>query len=113
MAQKITAQLRVTHRYVDECSHLDKWGKTFTFKLLEGRMTREGKDYTDAGTMAYRAIGSKTADQKQQAQALRDTFNYHGCTHEHDCCGCISRTARVRKVKPGIFSIRVTGSRNY
>lgn len=115
MANKIQAHLRLTHRYVDEYGHLDQWDTlhTMEFKMLGGRDVRVGNGYDDLGSKRHRVIGSKKLDQNKQAQALRDTLSYHGCSHSYDCCGCSSRSARVTKVKPGIFSVLLSISRNY
>lgn len=113
MAQKITARLRITNRYVDACRHMDEWGDRFTFKLLAGKRVDEGNGFDDLGSARFRVIGSKTADQDKQAMALRQSYSHYGCTHEYDCCGCISTSARVTKVKRGVFSMLLSHSRNY
>ena len=113
MAINIWARLRLTHRYIDDYSHMDKWGKHFGFKVLGGKVIEQGNGYDYLGAIKHRIIGSKTLDQDAQAQALRDYFSHHGCSHEWDCCGCTSQTARVRRIKPGIFSMLISTSRNY
>lgn len=113
MASNIIATIRMTRHYVDSCSHLDKWGREYRFKMLQGRQIRPPDGYDDGGSCLVRVIGSKTLNQDAQANALRDTLGYGGCAHEHDCCGCKSVHAQVTKVKRGIFSVLLRTSYNY
>lgn len=112
MAFTFTAAPRLTHRYVGTYSHLDKWGAPMRFKALEPKVIDPGNDYDDAGSILIRVIGDKKADQRLQAIALTQELTRYGCAHEYDCCGCISTSARVRHVRPGIFSVLLRSTRN-
>lgn len=117
--QKVEVQVRLTHKYVDEWSHLDEWsnldkgGQTFTVKLLGGKCVQPPKGYDDGGGYRYRVIGPKNVDQKALQRAITHTFNKWGCSHEHDCCGCLLTSARVDRVKRGIFTMLLRHSYNY
>ena len=113
MAQKITADVRLTHSYIDQYSHLDQWETGFKFKVLGGVQVEEGNGYDYLGAVKHRVTGSKSLNQDKQVRALRDYFSHHGCSHERDCCGCVSTRTKVTKVKPGIFSVLISQSRNY
>jgi len=113
MAFTFTASVRLTSRYVGTHLHLDQWGPPMRFKALEPKVVDAGNGYDEAETSLIRVIGDKKADQRLQAKALTHELTSHGCAHEYDCCGCISTSARVRRVRPGIFSVLLHSSRNY
>lgn len=113
MALTIRAAARRTHKYRDGWASLDDWSESHQFKMLGGCVVREGNGIDDEGAILHRVIGSKTVDQELQARALHDTLSGSNCRHDFDCCGCRSTWARVRRVKPGIFSVLITTSRNY
>lgn len=113
MPYTIYAAPRLTWRYRDGWAHEDQWGNPQRFKVLAPRVTRHAEEYDEVDTVLYRVIGDKRADQKLQAKALNDYFSGSSCRHEYDCCGCVSTYASVRRVKPGIFSVLVSGTRNY
>jgi hypothetical protein len=113
MPHTFFASIRMTHRYVGTYSHLDQWGSPMRFKALEPKVIDQGNDYDDAGSVLIRVIGDKKADQRLQAKALTHELTRYGCSHEYDCCGCISTSARVRHVRPGIFSVLLRSTRNY
>jgi hypothetical protein len=113
MAHHFTAETRLTHGYISGYSHLDAWGERFEFKALASKQVREPDGYDNGGQHRLRVIGSKTKSQTKQVQALRDHYEYSGCHHEHDCCGCASTYASVTPVKRGIFSVLLTVSYNY
>lgn len=113
MAHKFTAQERLTHTYVDSCSHLDQWGDDFTFTEYPSQPVSNGNGYDDRGSIRFLVKGDEEIDQQRQQRVLRDHYSYGGCTHEYDCCGCASVSAYVTPVKPGLFSVLLNESRNY
>ena len=114
MVTTFAASPRLTHGYRDGWDHLDTWGEELRFKLLgAGRVTRAPVGYDDGGTVLYHVVGSKRADSQTQIRALYSTFGGSQCRHEHDCCGCASISARVRQVRPGLFTVHCRTSYNY
>lgn len=112
MSTQLIASARRTYKYRDGWSHMDEWGKPLKFKILGGRITRLAEQYDEVDTYVFRAIGDKRGDQAEQAQALRDTYSGSGCRHDYDCCGCVTRYATVRRLRPGVFFVRLSGYRN-
>lgn len=113
MSAVLFASARRTYHYRDAWDRLDLWGEPLRFKTLGGRVTRQAEQYDEVDTFVFRAIGDKRGDQAEQAQALRDTLSGSNCSHEHDCCGCTTYRASVRRLRPGVFFVRVTGYRNF
>lgn len=91
---------RLSHKYVDNFSHLDNWGDALRFKFLAPRLIEEGNGYDEGATVRQRIIGSKHADQALQMQTLLDNLRRSGCAHEYDCCGCPITRATIRPVRP-------------
>lgn len=112
MAIKMTVQVRLTDRYVDTCSHMDSWGQRFEVKVLQPRLLPQRHD-EDEGSYIMRVIGPKNVNQKLLKQAISNSMNRHGCTHTYDCCGCLSISAAVTKMRKGVFSVHTSHSRNY
>lgn len=113
MATKFTAEVRLTHTYIDDYSHMDKWGQAFKFKALASKVVDEGNGYDETGNELIRVIGDKKADQELQARTLASHYSHYGCTHQYDCCGCHGQSASVRKVKRGVFSVFIHHYRDY
>lgn len=114
MAMIVFMQRRLTHNYVDSCSHLDRWGsEKFQFKLLANRPVKVLEDLEGGGVVYTRVIGSKKLDQGLQAEILQDNLSHHGCHHTYDCCGCLSISATVKCLKKGVFGVTRYYSYNY
>lgn len=113
MAEITYFRPRLTHKYISQYDHLDEWGDPMRFKILGRKFVEEGNGYDYLGAYRMRVIGSKKLDQDLQAQAIAQNMGYSGCTHEYDCCGCHSVSARVKKVRRGVFSVLISTSRNY
>jgi hypothetical protein len=79
---------------------MDEWRKIGTLEAVAGgALTDEptpedGYDDGSRGTTFAHIVkvkrDNKRVTDKDVRQALRDTFTYSYCTHEHDCCGCRS-----------------------
>lgn len=104
---------RVTRNYRDGWKYLDHEEFVGNVRVTPPRLVREpdAEDFGDEGTYIMHA---RTAPGSPNIrEALHDTFSGTNCRHEYDCCGCIFRHARVRKVGPRDYVIRQTVSRNY
>lgn len=116
MAHTIHLETRQTHRYVGTHRRFDHWEHVGTARVLPPKLVREPRDeeaYYDEGTYLMHARAPTGQNPALTAQALRDHFSSWGCSHEHDCCGCRSSQARVRRLGPRDFAVFVDYSRNY
>jgi hypothetical protein len=113
MASIIHLETRETHRYVGTCSHMDRWQHVGRAKVLPARLVREGNGHDDCGTYLMTAKIPAGQDPAASKRALADHFTRWGCSHEYDCCGCVSTMADVRQVTPRTFIVAVSYSRNY
>ena len=113
MPRTFTAEVRLTHTYIDQYSHLDQWGEPYTFTEYTPKRVSEGNGYDDRGKVKFLVKGNSHLDSDPQMKALRSYYGYSGCTHEYDCCGCASVSASVSKVRPGLFSVLLHETRNY
>lgn len=109
--QTVHVYQRLTNRYVDSYRHLDRSKFLGTVKITPPRLVREANDYDDGGT--YLLHARAPAGSPNLTHALRDTLSHHGCSHEYDCCGCRSVSARVRKVSARDYVIVQSVSFNY
>jgi hypothetical protein len=93
--QKVTLELRLTHRYVGTWSHLDEWDAAGTAVLTPPKWVREPEDFDDGGEYVRWATIPRGQPLAASARALEDSLSKRGCSHEWDCCGCASYTTRV------------------
>lgn len=113
MSKIIHLERRTSHRYVGTYQHLDSWVDVGKAKVLAPRKVEDGNGYDEVGTYLLRAIIPAGQDAEQSRRALQDHFTSEGCSHDYDCCGCLSTRAHARQVASRAFSIRVRYSRNY
>lgn len=117
MARITHIRPRETHRYVDSCSHLDQWGDDIRIKVLGGKRGFDedaGRDMAYNGWTSFRVvIKTPGVEEEVVAKALRDTFNFRGCSCIHDCCGCPSAHADIRRVGRNEYFIHQEHHRNY
>lgn len=103
---------RLTHKYRDGWDYLDQSEYLCTAKVTPWRMVREPDDYSDGGTyIAHATVPAGTSG--KIIDALRDTFSRCDCRHEHDCCGCASRYAEVRRVSRNRYVVKQSITYNY
>ena len=86
---------RETSTYRDGWAGLDSWAHIGTAKLLQQRMTREPEGYDDGGAYLAKVIAPSS------------------CRHEHDCCGCPSTSASVKRTSAREYSVHLRVSYNY
>lgn len=110
---QVSISRRETHRYVDTWSHKDTWTHLGTVQVTPGRRSEEGNGYDDAGTVVRYARIRRADDFRLLKRAIEDTMSRHGCSHEYDCCGCVSYTTRVTRIRPRLLMIRTRIGRNY
>lgn len=115
----LTADLetRKSRRYVDAYGHLDDWEFVGSVRVTPPRMVREPRDFDDGGSyvrwVRVPADVARTVDPKTIRRALADTFSFHGCGHDYDCCGCSSVSASAERVGRRDWVLRERHSFNY
>ena len=102
---------RITKKYNGECKHLDQWEPVTDMTVL-------GKMLTDNNGDGWKEISIiKVADLNGEViGAIHDTFDIHGCSCEHDCCGCVNVTVMAVKVidsSLGLLYVTTSHSPNY
>lgn len=73
---------------------------------------RDYDPYGDSGVNIYRVTLSPNARGQDWRGALGNLYRLERCDHEHDCCGCLSAWARVRKVGPRTYVVKQHFCRN-
>lgn len=111
--QKVHAYQRLTHGYVDGWRHLDSDEFVATIKLTPAKLVIEGKDHDDGGVYVQYRRAPAGVSISTLKQALRDTMSGSNCRHEHDCCGCASRSVRIQHLGSRRLLVRTRVSFNY
>ena len=111
--ETVHAYARTSHRYIDEYKHLDGEKFVATVRLTAPKMVDEGNGYDDRGRYVQYLRVPRNVAKKDLAQALRDTLGYSGCTHDYDCCGCVSRYVSVTQTAARTMRVTTNVSRNY
>jgi len=94
----------VTRKYRPGWRYLDQQRYAGTVKVLAGRKLRAPREDREEGwTYRYRVVALSKYRRRDLSQAIRDTMGGSSCQCEHDCCGCASYYADVRRI----------GSRDY
>lgn len=114
MGNKFTAQVRLTHHYVDSCASMDDWGDSFEFEEVFRNPLTPGNGYDDLGSVRVTIQGDASKPAADQMKALYSTLGYGGCSHEYDCCGCYSQSvSQLKQRSPGLFTAILSTGRNY
>lgn len=99
-------EIRMTHKYKDAYRHLDENIRVGTVETLRHIERKKGSE-DGKNLLIIRVTLDQDRDTLLDMETIRDTiyrhFTYSGCTHEYDCCGCISQTVT------GIKLLRVNG----
>jgi len=115
--------IRTTHKYKDAYRHLDDSiyiGRVDTLRIIERKKTNE--DGTNL--LFVRVFPDEDSTIHLDVETIKDAvcrhFSYSGCTHEYDCCGCVSQ--RVDAIKllrvngfndSYVFAIKTSWYRNF
>lgn len=84
-----TASIRLTHKYRDGWSEEDEWQEAGEYEVL-GSVGIEPP--SDGCAMSVLIIKNLTINEEAVRVALMGTISGSHCRHEHDCCGCWSRS---------------------
>jgi hypothetical protein len=101
----------LSHKYRD--SRLDPVEYVATVKVLTPTRIEEAEDFDEGDTYFFRVVAPSADRGRDLSRAIRDTLSTGGCSHEHDCCGCASTYASVRRVGPREYKVRTRTTYNY
>lgn len=116
MAQLLQLTQRLTHKYNRDWADYEQWEYRGTAKLLPPKRIEDGNGYDDLGSYHRLAIMPKTVSPTEAVSLLKQSLDhsYHRpCRHEHDCCGCVFTSYRIRHVLGRRYSVITNVSRNY
>jgi hypothetical protein len=104
---------RLTYQYADGWQHLDSEEFTGTVKVLGATRQIEGAGYDDGGAAHFRVVAPSALKGRDLSRAIGQTLGGSSCRHEHDCCGCATHRASVKRVSPREYAVKVSVSFNY
>lgn len=95
-------EVRITSKYKDAYRHLDESETIGTTSTLHCVEREKNEEHGDSGTdlifvQVHLDEDLSYPSDETIRKALHNTYSYHGCGHEHDCCGC--RHQSVTKMK--------------
>ena len=103
MSYAIHLYERLSHQYRDGWRHLDEERYVGTAKMLAYRLVSD--DGIDGNTHATRVIAPSALRSVDLSNVIADTLSGGSCRHEHDCCGCPSTYANVRRVSRREYAV--------
>lgn len=98
-ASEYSLQIRNTNRYVDSCKHMDDWTRIGDLRVLHS-IARKGDSDSGNNLMFVKTkLDSIFVTTEDLKKAISATLSHRGCSHEHDCCGCVSQSVgRIKKL---------------
>ena len=69
--------------------------------------------FDDAGTFTTKVIGPRELRAVDLGRAIAATLGGSSCTHEHDCCGCPTTHASVKRTSAREYFVHLHITRNY
>lgn len=107
---QINIYKRLSHKYRDGWRHLDEEVFVGTVKMLK---TRKLEDHGIDGKLHLtRVIAPASLGDTDLSYAIGSTLSYSRCQHEHDCCGCATVGADVRRLSRRQYSVKLSTSYN-
>lgn len=105
--------VRDTYQYIGSSRHLDDWTAIGTCTVLS-RQYRKTSDCADTGTDLLFLKVRSDSPVEDVKRAIGDTFSWLGCSCEHDCCGCLSQSARrMKRLFRDVWAVELSWFRNY
>lgn len=105
--------LRKTFQYDGGWAYLDQTVTVGEALLTPPRTTRPRQYGSDNWSYVQHATVRASVPEKIVVKALVDTFSGSSCRHEHDCCGCASRSVRVKRIGKRRYLVHTSVSYNY
>ena len=112
-------QIRRTHKYVGPYNHLDDWDTIGSAIVIKSQTedTQPDDDFDPCEPKKHVHlvhVEAPGASDEQIKQALLDSFDHQGCSHEYDCCGCRSYSSDEAIPHAGsVWQVIVYSSRNF
>jgi hypothetical protein len=110
---KLQLHQRMTHAYAAGWSDLDDWQHLGTAKMLRWNATAEPLGFDEAATYTTKVIGPRQLRAVDLGNAISATLGGSSCTHEHDCCGCPTTSASVKRTSAREYFVHLRITRNY
>lgn len=111
-------ELRITHKYRDGWRGLDGWNTVGTY-VVRRRFVEQLPDDADQdaepGTLLMvetRLNGTQAFTVEQVKTALENTLSGSSCTHDWDCCGCVSSYAQADHMGANEWRVLINYTRN-
>ena len=105
-------KIRLTHKWNGNHQHRDDWNEIGEVTPMYRTVRHEDMDGSNELMFVRIWSDSSIANIKK---ALHDTFSWHGCSCEHDCCGCVSQSIGYIKCLDrarNIWILKVSTTRN-
>ena len=105
-------KIRLTHYWNGNHQHRDDWNEIGEVTVMYRTVRHEDMDGSNELMFVRIWSDSSNANIKK---ALHDTFSWHGCSCEHDCCGCVSQSinqSRCLDRARHIWILKVSTTRN-
>jgi hypothetical protein len=105
-------KIRLTHKWNGNHQHRDDWNEIGEVTPMYRMVRHEDMDGSSE-LMAVRVWSDSSNENIKKA--LHDTFSWHGCSCEHDCCGCVSQhITRIKCLDRArhIWILKVSTTRN-
>lgn len=117
MAEQVL-ELRKTHKYNSGWRHMDEWQNIGTMEVLRTYAEQLGEfadAYEEPGTVLLVRVkpDAQVTDADTVRRALESTLSGSNCTHDWDCCGCVSTYATARLLHTDTWLVQQTHTRNY
>lgn len=104
-----TASIRLTHKYADGWSGEDEWEEVGEYQNMGSVEFHRG----EGTALSVLIIRNLSIPPDKLNQALMDTISGSHCRHDHDCCGCWSRSVRqVTPLEGGYVAVVVSYHQN-
>jgi hypothetical protein len=110
MTHEIHLYERLSHKYRDGWRHLDDEQYAGTAKVLAYRLVSD--EGIDGNTYRTRVIAPSHLRGTDLSRSIADTLSTSYCRHEHDCCGCPSTWADVRRVSRREYAVSLRTTYN-
>lgn len=107
------AHLHTNLSYEYNDGRLNPCEYTATAKVINPTRIEEGDGYARGNVYYFRIIARPGDRGRDLSRAIRDTFSTGGCSHEHDCCGCATTRATVRRVGSREYKVQTRTTFNY
>ena len=104
---------RDSFTYSDGWADLDSWAHIGTAKMLKARRVQESNGHDDGGAYLAKVIGPSNLKGRDLSRAIAQSIGGSSCRHEHDCCGCPSTSASVKRTSSREYSVYLHVSYNY